>query len=365
MKFIRSLSVLILLAVCGPTMAQATPFHRGVNLSNWFQARNAQAIEFSRYGKQDFEHIRALGCDVVRLPINLHSMTGGAPGYRLDPLFLDYLNRVVDWAEALDLHLIFDNHTFSPRVATDPAIGAVLEKVWVQMAEHFRDRSGQLYYEILNEPHGIPLAAWNDIQRAVIAAIRTVDDRRTIIVGGAGWNSYTSLPTLPEYRDDKLIYTFHFYDPFLFTHQGAGWMDPSMTPLSGVPFPYDARAMPEMPATFAGTWMESAYGNYPVDGTVSRVRELLDTALRFRAERQVPLLLGEFGVLMHNADPEHRVAWYRAVREYVEAHGIAWTSWDYHGSFGLFQPGSEGRFDRDLNRPLLRALGLEVPPQKP
>jgi len=77
-----------------------------------------------------------------------------------------------DWAEALDMHLILDNHTFDPAVRTDPGVGVILKKVWVQMAAHFRDRSDLVYYEILNEPHGIDDALWNPIQKEVIEAIR-------------------------------------------------------------------------------------------------------------------------------------------------------------------------------------------------
>ncbi len=61
---------------------------------------------------------------------------------------------------------------------------------------------------------------------------------------------------MPVYPDTNLIYTFHFYDPFVFTHQGASWASPSLVPLSGVPFPYNSAAMPPCPDTLKGTWIE-------------------------------------------------------------------------------------------------------------
>jgi hypothetical protein len=57
-------------------------------------------------------------------------------------------------------------------------------------------------------------------------------------VGGAGYNSYDALAALPEYADPNLLYTFHFYDPYLFTHQGKTWGTPDMSGLRGVPFPF-------------------------------------------------------------------------------------------------------------------------------
>ncbi len=365
MRFLHKIFLLGALFGLQSLYAQNTPFNRGVNLTGWFQVNSAQQIQFSKYTKQDFENIQSLGCDVVRLPINLHYMTNGAPDYTLDPLFLNFLDQAVDWAEELGMHLILDNHTFDPAADTDPAVGAILEKVWLQMAQHYQNRSGLIYYEILNEPHGISDALWNAIQQDVVETIRTVDDTHWIIVGGAGWNSYWNLDDMPVYDDDKLIYTFHFYDPFLFTHQGASWVTPSMVPLAGMPFPYNAADMPALPPALAGTWVGDAYGNYDFDGTVARVQQLLDIAIQFRDQRQVPIYCGELGVLKDNSDNDDRVFWYQVVRQYLEDNDVAWTSWDYHGGFGLFETGSSGLFEHDLNVPLLEALGFNVPPQTP
>ncbi|MBN1996683.1 cellulase family glycosylhydrolase [candidate division KSB1 bacterium] len=353
-----------LLLVSSLAFAQ-TPFHRGVNLTSWFQADNVRQIQFTKFTKQDFINIKSLGCDVIRLPVNLHYMTRGAPDYTIDPLFLNFFDQVVDWTEELNLHLILDNHTFSSSVDTAPNVGDILVPVWSQVAEHYKNRSNLLYFEVLNEPHGIMDAVWNPIQQRVIDAIRAVDTKHTIIVGPAGWNSYNNLQYMPEYSDDNLIYTFHFYDPFLFTHQGAGWTSPSLEPLAGVPFPYDAAQMPACPAVLKGTWVEGALNySYKTEGTVARVKQLIDIAVKFKNQRNVPMFCGEFGVYIPNSDPDDRVSWYGLVPAYLQENGIAWTMWDYTGGFGLFEPGGNDLFDYDLNVPLLEAMGLTVPPQK-
>ena len=77
------------------------PFSRGVNLSNWLQASSAQNVHFAKFGRTDFAQIQQLGCDVVRLPINLHAMTSGPPDYRIDPLLYDFLDQIADWADEL------------------------------------------------------------------------------------------------------------------------------------------------------------------------------------------------------------------------------------------------------------------------
>ncbi len=341
------------------------PFKRGVNLTSWLQTSSARQIQFTKFTRQDLVNIQTLGCDVIRLPINLHAMTSGAPNYTIDPLFYFFLDQIVDWAEELNLHLILDNHTFDPAVSTDPNIGQALLLVWAQMAGHYMDRSTLIYYEVLNEPHGISDVLWNDIQQQVIDVIRSIDQKHNIIIGPAGWNSYYNLTFMPEYEDELLIYTFHFYDPFLFTHQGASWTDPSLAPLAGVPFPYQAARMPACPTELKGTWVEGSLAySYKTDGTIQRVKELIDIAANFKTQRNVQMLCGEFGVFIPNAKNLDRIVWYDIVRRYLEEKGIAWTIWGYTGGFGLFEAGTNELFDYDLNVLLLQSLGLNVPPQK-
>ncbi len=339
------------------------PFNRGINLTMWFQTSDVRQIHFAKFTEQDFINLKTMGVDVIRLPINLHYMTNGAPDYTIDPLFFNFLDQVVAWAENLEMHLILDNHTFDPSINTPPDIGDILIPVWEQMAEHYKNHSDIIYYEILNEPHGISDQLWNSIQLEVVEAIRAIDQTHTIIVGPAGWNGYDNLSAMPVYEDDNLIYTFHFYDPFIFTHQGANWTEPSLVPLAGVPFPYNSADMPPVPPELMGSWVEDAMNYYYHDGTVERIKSLIDIAVDFQNERNVKLFCGEFGVLMTNADNDDRIFWYETVRRYFESKGIAWTSWDFRGTFGLFEKGTDELFDYDLNIPLIEALGFNPPQQ--
>ena len=104
----NSLWFLLLCAVSA--WSAEVPFSRGVNLTNWLQTSSAQNVHFAKFGRTDFEQIQQLGCDVVRLPINLHAMTSGPPDYRIDPLLYGFLDQIADWADELGLHLILDNH---------------------------------------------------------------------------------------------------------------------------------------------------------------------------------------------------------------------------------------------------------------
>lgn len=341
-----------------------TPFNKGANFSAWFQEDSVGEINFRKYTKQDFIEAQSLGIDVIRLPINLEGMSSGAPNYTLDANFLCMLDEVVSWAEELGIHLILDNHTFADFTNTT-VVQDMLLKVWTQMATQYESTSTLIYYEIQNEPHDITDAAWNSIQQAVVTQIRTIDTKHTLIIGGAGYNGFSNLNQMPVYSDNNLIYTFHFYDPFLFTHQGATWVSPSMDLVSGIPFPYNASSMPSLDASYLGTWIESVYNGYSSDGTVAHIESLLDGVENFQTTRNVPVYCGEFGVYIPNSDDSERVYWYQQVREALEERNLDWTIWDYKGGFGIFEGGTSELFEHDLNIPLLNALGFNEPTQTP
>jgi endoglucanase len=235
------------------------------------------------------------------------------------------------------------------------------------MARHYKDRSDYILYEVLNEPHGIEAARWAAIQEKVVKAIREIDSRHSIIVGGIEYNSINALFGLPVYDYDNIIYTFHFYDPYLFTHQGETWGNPpNLRTLKGLPFPANAHALPKIPRDLRGTWIEQSIKNsYRQDATVQALAKQLDKAARFSRERgDLALFCGEFGVFIPNSLPEDRVRWYQTTTQLLVERGIARTSWDYYGGFGIFQTDRGGSFNSDLNVEVVKALGFSPPPQK-
>jgi endoglucanase len=290
-------------------------------------------------------------------------MAGTKPDYTIDPLLFEILDEAVNWAEELQIYLLIDNHSTDDIASKNPDLELILIKVWEQMAMHYKDRSNFILFEILNEPNDIDINKWAQIQQKAIDAIRNIDTKHTLIVGAANFNTYNDLTNLPIYTDTNLIYTFHFYDPFLFTHQGASWPNPPLTSLAYMPYPYNADSMPEYPTVFDGTWLESAYQKYNNEGTAAHIQELIEIAVAFQKSRNVPVYCGELGVYIPYSNTPDRVAWYKDVRTCLEENNISWTIWDYQAGFGLFEKGSNEMFDYDLNIPLVNALGLIEPEQ--
>ena len=235
----------------------------------------------------------------------------------------------------------------------------MLIPVWTQLAERYKAATERLVFEIMNEPHGIDVGLWNSIIYRVFNIIRRIDRKHWIIVGGADWNSTAAMKTLPDFKDDKVIYNFHFYDPHTFTHQGATWCHKER--ILGIPFPYDAEKMPPLPENPTEHELR-CFAEYPEAGQLSKITDFFDQYAEFSQQRSAPVFCGEFGCYM-TAPDELRVNWYRIVAGLLAERGIARTSWDYFDGFGVFRAVPRGvrpQFPQDLNRPLLAALGLNA-----
>jgi len=345
-----------------PAVERPVPFSKGVNFTGWFESNSAGGIPFTKYTEQDFKDAKTLGVEIIRLPVKMHNMTSGAPNYTLDPLLVKFLKMAVDWAEKYEIYIIIDNHSFDPVLPTSPDIDKILIPVWEQVARLFKDRGRYVLYEVLNEPHGIGDARWGEIQGKTVEAIRRIDQKHTIIVGGTDYNSIGKLSAIPKYTDTNLIYTFHFYDPHVFTHQGATWGEPSMASLKNVPFPYSREKMPRVPAVLMGTWLETAMARYPYESAPSTLYATLNKVVAFSKERNVPVFCGEFGVFMIQSPKEDRVTWYKIVADALDRRNIPRTSWDYYGGFGVFNS-ERGSFNHDLNVEVARAMGFTPPVQ--
>lgn len=336
------------------------PFSKGVNFSNWLEHRPAEDIRADMFTRQDFVNVKKLGCDVIRLPIHFERFCRREDGYCIHEKILGVLDNVAAWAGELGIYVIFDFHNnCAADTITPDNIEEVLTPVWQQLAERYKDATEHLVFEVMNEPHGIEIEKWNGIIARIFRMIRGIDPKRWIIAGGADWNSTAAMKLLPDFRDDRVIYTFHYYEPFLFTHQGAVWTH--IGRIHDIPFPYDPARMPELPEDPTEEELKR-FRAYPVEGTLEAVKSCFDQYVEFSRERNAPVLCGEFGCLW-TVPNEERVNWYRLVVGLLDERGIARTSWDYYASFGVFNKTPRGvrpQFPQDLNRPLLAALGMNA-----
>lgn len=339
------------------------PYSKGLNISEWLEpAAGFNDGNFGNYGKEDFIDIKNLGVEVVRVPTHFDTLSLGKPDYIIPNRLWQVLDNAIDWCEELGMYIIIDFHNdCNGSSKTPPDIEKRLEKIWPQIAERYKDRSDYVIYEVMNEPHAIDTVKWGKIQGNMIKLIRTIDKKHSIIVGAANWNSIHDMMNLPKYDDDNLIYNYHEYSPFLFTHQGADWTD--IKRLTGIPFPYVKEKMPPLPKNATET-ERNYFRNYEKESSEKVLVAPLDKAVEFVNKRHAALMSNEFGVYMKYADPEERANWYSIKSGYLDDRNIVRVSWDYRGGFGVFNRSDRGFFPDELDEVVVKAMGYNVPKGK-
>ncbi len=354
-----------------PRVNKTMPYAKGLNLSEWLEVGGFGNVRKCIYGKQDFENIKKLGVEIIRVPIWFEEFSSGKPDYIVEDWLWESIDNAVSWCEEYQMYMIIDFHNnCSDGHPTKPDVEKMLVKIWKQIAERYKDKSDYVLYEIMNEPHlssaspEADIVKWGKVQGNVLKEIRAIDKKHTVIVGGEQSNSLGAMLKLPDYKDDNIIYNFHDYTPFLFTHQGAEWWNP-MSYFKHVPFPYVKEKMPPAPknATDEAKWF---YKNYEKDASEKNLVAPLDKAVEFANKRNSALMCNEYGVMMNYADEQERVNWYAMKTKWMKERNIIRVSWDYTGKFGIFNSVSDTgnpmknlpQFPKDLNEDILRAMEL-------
>ena len=340
----------------------------GINLSGWF----AQVYDGKGYSKQHFDSwtsardialIKSLGFDHVRLSVNPQPMFTSNHPDELPAEYLTYLDAAVKMILNQGLAVILDMHPesdFKNQLREDAFVPQFAD-FWRALGHHYANWDPELVFlEILNEPEMTDRYRWYGVEAKLVAAVREGAPGHTILATGARWSSQDELVFLEPLRDPNVIYTFHFYSPHLFTHQGATWGSYFWHWVQGLRYPSTresaesaARAVPD--ATDRLEVIRYGYDHWNSDRIDAEISQVAAWAARY----QLPMVCDEFGVYRAYADPADRALWLRDVRRSLEQHGIGWTMWDYSGTFGLVTKTG----DREVADPaVLEALGLKTSP---
>jgi endoglucanase len=330
---------------------------RGVNLGN--------ALEAPREGEWGmileeafFRLIAEAGFDTVRVPIrwSAHAMT--EPPYTIDETFFRRVDWVLENAFANGLNAAINMHHYDALLASAGEHEERFTAMWRQIVTRYREQPSQLYFEPLNEPHGnLTSIRWNRLLAETVAAIRELDKVHTIVVTGAEWGGIDGLNSLeiPE-GEENYVCSFHYYDPFPFTHQGAEWASDPLTVGVQWPGPPEVQLTPD-PASLEVAWLKKWYEDYnhlPSRSNPAGPNPMtkdLDWAVRWGEKLDCPLWMGEFGAYS-KAAMQSRVNWTTTLREGAEARGISWSYWEFGAGFGVYDRTS-GRWREGLLEALI------------
>ena len=320
-------------------MKEFTGFKSGVNLGGWLsQCDNNDYSEkhFSEFiTEKDFDMIKSWGLDHVRLPFDYNViMTDSGEFVEWGFKYIDFC---VDECEKRGLNVVLDLHKTAGFVFDNfecfeffdnTELQGLFIKLWQEMTRRYGTRKN-VVFELLNEVTDEAVAGkWNKIIEKTVGEIRKLNKDVRIIVGGIFNNSIYGLTLLDKPCAENIVFTFHCYDPLMFTHQKAYWV-PEMPSDFELAYPIPESEMYKRTAELFGERKDNTLNkdNGEMIGTAYFER-MFKHACEIAEQNGVPLYCGEYGVI-DRADPESAVRWFRDIHAAFEKMGIAHAAWTY------------------------------------
>ncbi|TGT74678.1 glycosyl hydrolase family 5 [bacterium M00.F.Ca.ET.159.01.1.1] len=382
-------------------------FRRGVNTWPWFALTREFPAPRTDYDWPPFQpqrpvptpadlaRLRASGLDFIRLPIDPGPFLAAGAGQRAR--LITMLSAAVEAALGADLGVIVNvqangaTHYWNPDRMYSSTIAPEFAGYQVlvgEVAGMLADMApGRIALEPVNEPpQDCSSEVWPKVQAALLTAARGSARKLPLLAtGGCGSmvRGLTALDPAPLADYEPILFTFHFYEPYLFSHQGAPWMrEPVYRALNNVPWPASAgtleQTLASVRARMAGDMDRSEEAKKAAYAETERVlkvffdaqpdRHFVDGYLRQVsnwAEKNgiAPgrIIMGEFGALRTDAryiaapNPD-RARYIADVRQSAEAAGFPWAFWDLFDGMGMMDDTT-----RALDPAMVEALGLRMP----
>lgn len=322
--------------------------------------------------------IRRLGFKGVRLPLDPDrlglSFNTKQPRLVLDQSVLNTFEDVVSQFVAAGMTVTVDMHPqrpFMAALAGNPKMLDLVFQLWETLARILgKIDAEKVVFEILNEPNGaLTIRRWNELQPKIAEVIRSVSEN-LIIATGANFSSIDALVQVAPIKLPNVAYSFHFYEPMVFTHQGMelGGASTVLRYLAGLPYPSSVENVENVMRRIVNRNAMSRARKYGEEGwNRLRIERSFRQVIEWRRIHGVGVIMNEFGVYRGRTNMEQpvpsdsRACWLRDVREIAEMNGIPWALWNLRGDFGITKrllPPTQTLVVEDFDSIVLQNLGL-------
>lgn len=312
---------------------RAKSLDNGISISWLEQKWDSGILDKNGLKDSDLQLLKKLGFKSIRLPVAFaYFENAHIPEAKIFKL----IDKVVKRCDLYGMKLVIGYHYGDLSENNYQAETPRISNLWVKLAKRYHNKGyDDLFFELYNEPVHMDPKVWKDASYNIVTAIRKVDKNRTLIVGASNYNSIYELSRTERLADENIIYTFHFYEPFFFTHQGADWVGDQVA-TTGVPFPYSAENFPILNPKAKNTWGETNYQQYRRDGNEQSLFDKLTIVKNWADKYYVPILCSEYGVYNKYTDLDSRCRYIKAMRKTLKTLKIPGILWDYSGNFSIF-----------------------------
>jgi endoglucanase len=354
---------------CAAAPASAVPQKRldrlakGSNVCRWFRfIRREQEAHFKNYvAEAEAKSMFEMGLTHVRLCLQPRVVMDQSTG-AIRQENAEYVDAAIERFHRAGLLVLVDLHNEDRPSELNSAWQDAFVRFWNDLATRFKHFDPELtIFEIINEPVFAGREnEWNTLNERLADAIRKSAPDHTIMTSGPNWGGIDGLRKLKLLDDPNIVYSFHCYDPFTFTHQGATWASADVKPLRSVPYPSSPDAVAPLLtglADYPGSQkLLEKYGreNWNKAKLAARFKQ----GIEWGAQNKVPLYCGEFGVFPPFAKAEHRANWFRDFGQVLAENQIGWAVWGWDEGFGLNRKYADGKLSVDAT--VAASLGLKA-----
>ncbi len=316
----------------------------------------------------DMATIARLGFDHVRLEFDAGESAAGEDAVPLDPRRLQRLDQALDAAASAGLAVIVCpclDQAGTVKLFRNRSMLRGYAALLRELAGRLSGRNAEtVFLQVLGEGFVDDMDLWDLMMEMLTAQGRRGWPGGTLIVPrnacvDGRWDVAMGLMLGRQVSDANVIYDVSFYDPVLFTHQGAAGRFGYTGSLRGLPYPGSPDALRPVLLEIRDVPARAAAQEYGTEGwNAGRVRREVDRLADWSDRWKVPLRCGRLGVRREGPPASARAVWLGDVRAAIEKRGMGWTVRQWRGEFGL----TGGENGQAMEPALLRALGLKPAP---
>ena len=336
---------------------------KGANVCRWFRFPKENTTDHYRnYITESEAFLMAeMGLKHVRLCVVPKFIMDVSSG-EIRTEAAQFVDAAIQRFHKAGLMVMVDLHNEDRVVELNPEWQEAFVRFWGAYARRLSRFDPDLtLLETVNEPvFERREAEWTVFNERLIANMRKNAPKHTLVTSGPNWGGIDGLRKIKPLADGNIVYSFHCYDPFTFTHQGATWAGEGVKPLRNIPYPSSPEAVVGVMETLhehpASKAQVEKYGRegWNRDKLAARFR----LAIEWGSQQQAPLYCGEFGVYPPHTKPEHRAQWFQDFGGVLAENKIGWAVWGWDEGFGLDRQFKNGKPVTDAV--VAKALGLKA-----
>ncbi len=328
-------------------MIKLEGYQKGINLGGWLSQGSLERSHIENFiTEDDIKRIKEIGCDHLRLPVDFENIYDEKAQKPVE-IGYEFIDKCIEMCKKCELNVVldlhkapgytFDDQEYSANFFKDTKLQNVFLDIWDNLSKRYAKYSDMMMFEMLNEVTSFDVIdEWNDLALRCIKVIRKNAPKVKILYGGVGYSSVTAVKYIPAPYDENIVFNVHCYEPMVFSHQGAYWME-KMDLCLGMPYPVDEKKyhyayenVPSIKYSLLGD-ADNALKLLKKDFFINLFKEAVECAEKYN----VPLYCGEYGVI-DQADPASTLNWIKDINNAFRHYGIGRALWSYKKmDFGL------------------------------